>query len=117
MRHELVGCCGDGRWPDVEQIDFELGIGIALLRLLCGKEPPGTALEAVWFEHDSGQYAEICLVWEQGALFDREWRYFTHCERALTEIDDSVDWRALWEARQELQAEQSSPGDDGDLGE
>jgi hypothetical protein len=108
MPWELIGCCGRGQWPERERIKFELGLGISILRLLCDQEPPGTGLEVVWHDHDSGQYAEISLGWEQGSLDDREWRYIARCERALTELNWSVDWAALWEARLRLQAEQFS---------
>lgn len=114
MPQESVGCCGGAQWPDRGRIEFELDLGIAFRRLLCGREPPGTTLEVVWHDHDSGQYAEIGLVWEQGALFDREWHYFARCERAFTELNDCVNWEDLWEACLRLQAEQSSPDEVGD---
>jgi hypothetical protein len=107
----LIGCCGHGQWPDRERIEFELDLDISILRLLCDQEPRGTTLEIIWHEHDSGQYAEICLGWEQGSLDDREWEYITRCERALTDLNESVDWAALWEARLRLQAEPSSLDD------
>jgi len=92
----------------IGRIEFELDLGISLLRLSCDQELPATTLEVVWHDHDSGQYATICLVREQGNLSDRESRYITRCEEALTDLHDCVDWRALWETRLRLQAEQSS---------
>jgi hypothetical protein len=95
MPCEDIGTCGDAQWPDREAIGFELGFGIACLRRHCGPEPPGCSLDVVWHDHDSGAYATISLVWEEGSLFDEHWAYIERCSELLNQLDSCVDWGTL----------------------
>ncbi len=105
MPSEAVGTCGVAQWPDREQIARELEFGIACLRHHCGPEPPGCSLEVVWHDHDSGAYAEIELVWEQGVLFEEHWKYIERCSEALDQLGTCVDWEALHAMRERRQSE------------
>ncbi len=97
MPSESVGTCGVAQWPDREQIGRELEFGIACLRLLCGPEPAGSSLEVTWQDHDSGQYAEISLVWPSGTPVGLS-RYLEQCEEALDRVDKCIAWQGLLEA-------------------
>jgi hypothetical protein len=91
-----IGACGVAQWPDREQIGRELEFGIACLRLLCGPEPTGSSLEVTWQDHDSGQYAEISLVWPSGTHTPVGLsRYLEQCEEALDRVDECIDWQGL----------------------
>ena len=99
--------CGVAQYPDVEQIRFELALGIAVLRLVCGAEPKGCSLEVEWHEHDVGRYATISLVWAQGSLSTREERYIEYCRVVLDALDDTLGWTRLWDRLTERLAEES----------
>ncbi len=95
MPFELIGHCGSADADERNRVALELTSGIALLRCICGDEPAGTRLEVVWREHELGDYAEICLVWETGSLFDEHSNYVSRCTAALDRLDACIDWRAL----------------------
>ena len=110
MPSESVGTCGHAQWPDRHSIDCELEFGIACLRRHCGPEPPGTSLEIVWSDHDSGAYATIDLVWEHGSLSGEHWKYIERCSRTLQALDDCVDWASLSSVRETSPESIHSPG-------
>ena len=75
--------------------DIELVFGIACLRRYCGPEPSGASLEIIWPDHDSGSYATMSLVWEQGFLVEEYRDYIERCRKALDQLDDCMDWDVL----------------------
>lgn len=95
MPSEVIGTCGNAQWPDREMIVIELEFGIACLRKRCGPEPPGTSLELVWQDHDCGAYATIRLVWGQGSLSDKHWKYIQRCGDTLDKLESYLDWSAF----------------------
>jgi hypothetical protein len=59
--------------------------------------PAGSALKVTWHDHDSGQYAEISLVWPSGTPLGLS-HYLEQCDEALAHIDECIDWSRLPEA-------------------
>jgi hypothetical protein len=98
MPSESIGCVGSAQWPDQRGIELELEIAIAFLRALCGPEPDGCSLEIIWHDHDSGQWANIELTWNEG----EHWRYVSSCQTVLDRLDDCASWSELAELRDEV---------------
>lgn len=66
---------------DRAQIVTELELGIRYLQYRC---PPlkGFAYEILWREHELGEYANICLVWED-EFREAPWHLIENAQRAL----------------------------------
>jgi len=80
---------------DRAQIVTELELGIRYLQYRC-PPPTGFAYEILWREHELGEYANICLVWED-EFREAPWHRIEHAQRALQTFDEAVDWSAIWE--------------------
>jgi hypothetical protein len=96
INYESLGSCGTADRFDGRAM-AEMELGVAFLKSYIGEPPAGCSLEIVAHEHELGEYGTICLCWDIGRPGAEEWQYYRQCERALSRLDASVDWRALAE--------------------
>src|SRR5205809_7814195 len=98
MPFENIGACGTPASlsaDDQEWFIARLEMAILYIRHVCGPPPLGCDVEITHHEHDLGTYSEISLTWEQGTLFEAEWKYLNRCQMALLEFESAMNWYSL----------------------
>jgi hypothetical protein len=116
MPWEEIGECGGADLTERDRMIAEVKLGVQYVKLICGPPPQGCKIDAMWHEHDSGEYATVGLFWDPLQISDAPWDYISRAEHALSRFDDSVDWSPLSE-QDEDDEDEGDEDEDEEAGE
>jgi hypothetical protein len=105
MPWENIGECGAADLSERERMIAEVKLGAQYVKLICGQPPQGCKVDAMWHEHDLGEYATVGLFWDPLQISDAPWDYISRAEDVLSCFDDSVEWSLLSERDEDEQDE------------
>ena len=68
MPWENIGECGEADLRERERMIAEVKLGAQYVKLICGQPPQVCKVDAMWHEHDVGEYATVGLFWVHSKL-------------------------------------------------